>query len=118
MTRPRPKKRGPLMLRPRRLAPLLGCLALLAGPSALVTPARSDVLLYSDVTNFLGFGLRNGGAANVGGDNITTMIADDINPGPGLGGGTVDAFTFSVANLNAATVSARPRVRFYGSDGA
>jgi hypothetical protein len=101
----------------RRVTLFLGCL-LLAGPPALVTPARSDVVLYSNVTNFTGFGVTNGGAANVGGDNITTMVADDITPGPGLDGGSVDAFTFSVANFDASAVSARARVRFYAADGA
>jgi hypothetical protein len=101
----------------RRATLLLACLGLFAGPPALVTPARSDVVLYSNVTNFTGFGVTNGGAANVGGDNITTMVADDITPGPGLDGGTVDAFTFSVANFDASNVSARARVRFYAADG-
>jgi hypothetical protein len=85
---------------------------------ASVTPARSDVVLYSNITTFTGFGVTNGGAANVAGDNITTMLADDITPGPGLGGGTVDDVVFSVLNFNAAPVSARPRVRFYAADGA
>src|SRR5215831_4989945 len=83
---------------------------------ASVTPARSDVVLYSNITTFSGFGVTNGGEANVGGNNITTMVADDITPGPGLGGGTVDDFVFSVVNFNAVAVSARPRVRFYAAD--
>jgi hypothetical protein len=96
---------------------LLGYLGLLAGPSVLVTPARSDVVLYSNVTNFTGFGVTNGGAANVGGNNITTLLADDITPGPGLDGGTVDAVTFSIANFDTSDVTARARVRFYAADG-
>jgi hypothetical protein len=83
-----------------------------------VTPARSDSLLYSNITNFTGFAVENGGAANVGGDNITTLLADDITPGAGLAGGTVDSFFFSVANFNAVAVSARPLVRFYNANGA
>jgi PEP-CTERM motif len=102
----------------RRLMPLLGLLGLLAGPSWLVAPARSDVLLYSNIANSTGFASANGGAANVGGNNITTLKADDITPGAGLSGGTVDSFTFTVANLNAVAVVARPRVRFYSPDGA
>jgi hypothetical protein len=90
------------------------------GLAALLSPAaaRADVLLYSNTTNFLGFGYSNGGAANQAGDTITSMVADDITAGAGLGGLAVNQFGFSVVNFNAAAVSARVRVRFYQGDGA
>ena len=49
------------------------------------------------------------------GDDITTLVADDINFAPGLAGQQVTGFVFSVANFNAAAVSARARVRFYAT---
>jgi hypothetical protein len=101
----------------RRLTRPLAWLGLFVAPALFATPARADVLLYSNVSNFTGFATTNSGAANVGGDNITTMVADDITPPGGLGG-TVDAFVFSVANLNTTAVAARPLVRFYAADGA
>jgi hypothetical protein len=100
----------------RRLALLL-CffsLAVCREPAA----ARADLTLYSNTTNFTGFGVTHGGAANVGGDNITTMLADDITTAPGSAGLGVNQLVFSVLNINTSATLARPLVRFYADDGA
>jgi hypothetical protein len=100
----------------RRLALLL-CffgLAVCREPAA----ARAQVILYSDITNFTGFGVTHGLAANVGGDNITSMLADDITTAPGSAGLGVTQFVFSVLNINTSATLARPLVRFYAADGA
>jgi hypothetical protein len=95
---------------------LLLCCAVAAFSPA---SARADfTALYSNITTFSGQGHAGGGATNVGGDTITSMVADDINAGPGLGGFSVDQMTFSVANFNATAVSARAIVQIYSSDGA
>lgn len=49
---------------------------------------------------------------------VTTMVADDITPAAGFAGQSVTGFTFSVANFNAAAVSAAPTVYFYSSSGS
>jgi hypothetical protein len=99
---------------------LLGCAVAAFGPAS----AKADfTAMYSNVTTFSGFGFAGAGATNVGGDTLTSMVADDINAGPGLGGHTVDQISFSVANLNASvpggptTVTARAIVQFYQADG-
>ena len=80
--------------------------------------AAVSTVAYSNITNFLGQGFPNGGTANQAGNLITRLVADDLTPTAGYGGLNVNTFTFSVANLGAGTVTARPRVRFYLSDGA
>ena len=72
--------------------------------------------VWSNVTNFAGSSIANGGAANQAGNTITRLVADDATfagAAPYILGG----FTFCVANQNTVAVSARPRVRFY-SDSA
>jgi len=88
--------------------------------SVAVTTAgvQADTVVYNNLTTFSGFAYANGGATNQAGNTITTMVADDITPGAGLVGSTINSFTFTVANLNAVAVSARARVRFYAGDGA
>ena len=79
--------------------------------------AAADPAFYDNTTNFLGQAYVNGGAATTAGNTITTLVADDIQ----LAGSqpvSITGFSFSVANLNTATVSARPRVRFYLADAA
>lgn len=75
---------------------------------------------YSNTTNFLGQALANGGgaASGAGGAFITRLVADDLTPIGGFGGGQITQVTFSVANLNTATVTVRPRIRFWFADGA
>lgn len=77
---------------------------------------RFDGSTYSNITNFTGFAINNGGAVSISSANGTKFLADDLNMTGG--GGTLDEFTFSVANSNTVTVTARPRVRFYATDGA
>jgi hypothetical protein len=88
-----------------------------AAALALASIARADVL-YSDVTTFSGEGFPNGGATVVAGNNTTVMVADDITVAAGAAGATVTGFTFSVANFNAAAVSARPTLAFFDNDGS
>jgi len=81
--------------------------------------AASPGSTYSNVTNFTGFDYANGGAgpdpANAA-NTITTLVADDIHM---LGPATITQFTFSVSNDSAdQDTSARPRVRFYQTNGA
>src|SRR4051812_35785353 len=81
--------------------------------------AASPGSTYSNVTNFTGFDYANGGAgpdpANAA-NTITTLVADDIHM---LGAATITQFTFSVSNDSAdQDTSARPRVRFYQTNGA
>jgi hypothetical protein len=68
---------------------------------------------YSNVSSFSGQAVVNGGTESQGGNLITRLIADDITPLGLLGGMDVTELRFSVANLNAGTVSARPRLRFW-----
>lgn len=79
---------------------------------------RADVVIYSNVTNFTGFALTNGGATNQSGNTITRMLLDDITFAFPPTYGNLTGFTFSVANLNSTAVSARARVRFYNDNGS
>ena len=79
-----------------------------------------DVLTpdYSNVTNFLGSGFANGGAALQGTNMITRLVADDITPTGVHAGMSITQLKFSIANFNSAAVPARPRIRFWFADGA
>ncbi len=83
----------------------------------LGSPAKSrtflDTVEYSNVTNFLGQGFVNGGTALQGTNLITRIVMDDILPTGANAGQDVTQIKFSVANLNAVTVSARARVRVW-----
>ena len=79
-------------------------------------PLYAAYAFYSDINTFSGSAFSNGGATLTAGNTITRMVADDITLA-GTPPYAVDGFTFSVANLNATIVSARPRVRFYYADG-
>src|SRR5437016_10543727 len=84
----------------------------------VMTPASpGQVIAYGDKTTFTGGAFPNGGAQLQGGNTITRYVADDITPDPTFVGQSVTQFTFSVANLNGATVTARPRVQFVATDG-
>jgi hypothetical protein len=96
----------------------LGTVALDAKGAQFPLAATASTTAYSNVTNFLGQAFANGGAASQAGNVITTLVADDLTPAGGYGGLNVNTFTFSVANLSGATVTARARVRFYLNDGA
>ncbi len=75
--------------------------------------ANVTSLDYSNITTFTGQVFANGGATNQAGNTITKLAADDCNFTGADAGQSVSIFVFSVANLNAVSVSARPRVRFY-----
>lgn len=85
------------------------------GPS---TEALDGTAFYSNVTNFLGLAFANGGAAvdpAAPANTITRLLCDD-NTYNGATGRTLTGYNFAVSNLNAAVVTARPRVRFYADN--
>lgn len=84
------------------------------------TVTRVAVLVpdYENVTNFLGQGFANGGAALQGANTITALVADDVTPNGAHAGMDITQFYFSVANFSAVPVTARARVRFWFADGA
>jgi hypothetical protein len=93
---------------------LLGCIIAAFGPAS----ARAGLTsLYNDDTNYLGFGYIPGGATNVNGNAITSMVADGITAGPGLGGHSVDQLSFSVINFNDASIFAGAVVQIYLANG-
>ena len=84
--------------------------ALLTGASY----AHSQTLIYSDVTTFEGYGYAPGsGAATIGGDGVTLMVADEVSVISPYGGAKVDGFEFSTATFNSTAVTARPIVTFF-----
>lgn len=86
-----------------------------------VAPAPGPAVLtsdYSNVTNFLGQGFVNGGAALQGTNTITKMVMDDITPNGVNAGLSITQVKFSIANFNTGTVTVRPRIRFWFADGA
>lgn len=83
--------------------------------SAIVPEVIDANAFYSDVTTFLGQGVLNGGAALVGANTITALVADDLTFTRGVPVNVVQ-YRFSVANANAAAVSFRPRIRFYANN--
>lgn len=86
------------------------------GPSTEVVDGTS---FYSNVTTFLGQAFPNGGAAvdpALAANTITRLLCDDTTYNAATGR-SLSGLVFGVANLNAAAVSARARVRFY-SDAA
>ena len=93
----------------KKLSLLLALSAIAGAANAQLVPA------YDNTTTFAGSGYVNGGATAT--SAITTLVADDINFAAGSAGLGVRSFTFSVANFDTATFTARPRVRFYAADG-
>jgi hypothetical protein len=80
--------------------------------------AHADTTVYDNLTTPANNGVENAGATEIGGDDITTMVADDITPISGYSGDSVDAFEWTMTNNNSSTVTFRPLVRIYDSDGA
>ncbi len=98
----------------RLLGPVLfGTLLVLGG-----SHAKAQVLVYSNVTNFTGFGYASGVSATISGDGTTALLADELSFAPGFAGSSINGFTFSTANLNPGAVTARPLVRFYDDSGS
>lgn len=90
------------------------------GEQAILAPdaTAATVTVYSNISNFTGYTILNGGAANQAGNTITRLTADDITPVPGFGGLNVLACAFSVGNTSGIVIDARCRVRYYLADGA
>lgn len=85
---------------------------------ALASASAQELFIYDNTTANTGSFFANGGAALVGANTITTLVADDLTPISGYGGMAVSNIYFSVVNGNATAVSARPRLRIYSADGA
>lgn len=83
--------------------------------SAIVPEVVDANAFYSDVTTFLGQGVLNGGAALVGANTITALVADDLTFTRGVPVNVVQ-YRFTVANANTTAVSFRPRIRFYANN--
>jgi len=79
--------------------------------------AQAQTIIYNNLTTFSGSGFTNGTATVQSGDDITKLVADDINFAAGSAGAIVTQYSFTVANFNATAVSARPLVRFYNNNG-
>jgi len=73
---------------------------------------------YSNIDS-TGFAVANGGAAVVGADRITKLLADKVQPGYDPIGTKVTEMSFAVTNQNQTlNISARPRIRIWDDDGA
>jgi hypothetical protein len=85
------------------------------------TARAQTVTVYDSFNNFstlTGQSILNGGAVNQSGNNITTLLADDLSYNPAFAGSSVTTVTVTVAHLNSVNVPARARIRFYDSNGA
>jgi hypothetical protein len=99
------------------LKPITLC-AFAAALFAAAIVHADDVTVYSNFTTYGNNGVLNEGASEIGGDDITSLVADDITPISGYSGDSVDALEFTVLNNNSSSVTFRPLVRIYDSDGA
>ncbi|MGA3186260.1 MAG: hypothetical protein ABSF22_04050 [Bryobacteraceae bacterium] len=86
--------------------------------SFLLAASAHGTVIYSDITNFSGFGFQNGGATTVNGALVTDTVADDISVIPAGVGAAVTGLTFSVANLGTASVTAQVILTFWDANGA
>lgn len=84
----------------------------------LLSASAQELFIYNNLGNNTGSFFANGGAANLSGNTITRLVADDITPIGGYAGMAIDNIYFSVVNANAVAVSARPRLRMWNADGA
>jgi hypothetical protein len=84
----------------------------------LFSVSAQELFIYSDLNNNTSQFYANGGAALVGGNTITRLVADDITPLGGYAGMSISNIYFSVVNANGVAVSARPRLRMWNADGA
>lgn len=78
--------------------------------------AVDPLAVYSNITTFSGNATSNGGSGTTSSNTTTRLVADDVAL-VGTPPFAIGAFRFSIGNLGAAAVSARPRVRFYLADG-
>jgi hypothetical protein len=100
-----------------------GVCAASAGPVATIAPAggsgaTSRVVapgaIYSNVTNFLHYGVTVSGVSGPGNDDFTPMTADDLTL---AGGGAVSEVNVYMFNDNSGTVTANVDMTFYANDG-
>lgn len=84
----------------------------------LATAASAQILIYDNTTTSTGYYYPNGGAATIGGDTITSLVADDITPALGYAGQTISKIGFGVVNGNTAGVTFRPLLRMWNADGS
>jgi hypothetical protein len=95
-----------------------GVLCLTAINTLATAISDAQAIVYSNTTNFTGSAFSNGNATNVAGNTVTNVVADKITFSPSFSGLNVTDFAFNITNLNALAVSARPRVRFWQTNGA
>jgi hypothetical protein len=97
----------------RRIA-FLAALAVMFGQ----VQAQAQVIVYDNTTGFTGSAVTAGAAGTTaqGAVTITEMFSDDLTLDPASGGLSASTMKFTVANLSAGTVNARPRLRFYAND--
>lgn len=84
-----------------------------------VAPLSAQTITYSNVTNFQAAAYAPGAGTSglEGANRVATLIADDIQLDTSITGYTViSGFQFTVANLNAVAVTARPLVRFWSDN--
>lgn len=93
-------------------------LILLAVLCLALTAQAQELFIYNNTVSNTGSFYPNGGAALVGANTITRLVADDMTPISGYAGMPINNLYFSVANANVAAVSARPRLRMYDATGA
>jgi hypothetical protein len=98
----------------RQCAVLVSFLAV----AVVFSSSAQELFVYGNLATSSSQNFLNGGAANVSGNTITTLVADDITPLSGYAGSTISNIYFSVANNNPAAVSARARIRIWSADGA
>lgn len=90
---------------------LLSTLAMFLLPAAAM---EAQIIVYGNTTSFSGSAFANAGATSTA--TGTFVVADGITVASGAGQ-SITNVVFSVANLDAATFTARPRLRFWAADG-
>src|SRR5262245_38187605 len=85
----------------------------------VAVPAQAQqIIAYSNITNFTGFGYSHGGAEDQSGNIITQLAADDIqlDAAQSTANWSITRVVFSVANFNEGDTLARPLLRFWDAD--
>ncbi len=81
------------------------------------SPEAAGVVVYDNFATFSGFATTQGGAVLQGTNGITRLLADNLGHSS-YAGQKIARQYFTFANLNADAVTARPRLRYWFSDGA
>jgi hypothetical protein len=84
---------------------------------AATSLTQAQTVIYDNSVNFGGAAYSNGGAALQAGNQITRLVADQIQTIQTGAPLNITTWSFSVSNLDTAAFSARARVRFYDNDG-